>query len=127
MSKLLLIALGGATGSIARYLISTATYTQLGVIRFPLGTLVVNSLGCLVVGILAGLVQKHDLFSDDIRLMLFVGIAGGFTTFSALGLETFELLRHGEWMLAGTYVLASVLIGVAMVGLGYALIGINLK
>jgi CrcB protein len=76
---------------------------------------------------LAGLVQKHDLFSDDIRLMLFVGIAGGFTTFSALGLETFELLRHEEWMLASTYVLASVLIGVAMVGLGYALIGINLK
>jgi CrcB protein len=127
MSKLLLIALGGATGSIARYLISTATYTQFGVIRFPLGTLVVNSLGCLVVGILAGLVQKHDLFSDDIRLMLFMGIAGGFTTFSALGLETFELLRHEEWMLASTYVLASVLIGVAMVGLGYALIGINLK
>jgi len=122
MSKLLLIALGGATGSLARYLISTATYAQFGVSRFPLGTLLVNSLGCLVVGVLAGLVQKYDLFSDDIRLMLFVGVAGGFTTFSALGLETFELLRHEEWMLAGMYVLASVLIGIALVGLGYALI-----
>jgi CrcB protein len=120
--KLLLIAFGGAIGSVARYLVSSATLTTFGPSRFPLGTLVVNGLGCLAVGVLAGMVAKYNLFSDNVRLLLFVGIAGGFTTFSAFGLESFELLRREEWFLAIVYVASSLLLGLTMVAVGYLVI-----
>jgi len=120
--KLLLIGFGGAIGSVARYLVSSSTLTAFGPSRFPLGTLVVNGLGCLAVGVLAAMVAKYDLFSENIRLLLFVGIAGGFTTFSAFGLETFEFLRREEWFLALVYVASSLLVGVVMIVLGFLLV-----
>ena len=63
--------------------------------QFPIGTFIVNVLGCLFVGVLGGLVVKYEFLSADARLFLFTGTAGGFTTFSAFGLETFYLLRKG--------------------------------
>ena len=68
------------------------------------------------------MVAKYDLFSENIRLLLFVGIAGGFTTFSAFGLETFEFLRREEWFLALVYVASSLLVGVVMIVLGFLLV-----
>lgn len=122
MIKLLLIAFGGAIGSVARYLVSSSTLAAFGPSRFPLGTLIVNGLGCLAVGVLAAMVAKYDLFSENIRLLLFVGVAGGFTTFSAFGLESFELLRREEWFLAFVYVASSLLVGVTMIALGFFLV-----
>jgi len=119
MHNLIAIAAGGALGSVARYLLSTWVTAQGGGWRFPWGTLIVNTCGCLAVGILAGLIARYDLFSAQARLFLFVGVAGGFTTFSAFGLDTIGLLKRGEWLLAGTYVLASVIVGLAMVWLGF--------
>ena len=103
----------------ARYLLSGWTLQHTLEWRFPLGTFLVNAIGCLAVGILGGLVVKHDFFSADTRLFLFAGIAGGFTTFSAFGLETFYLLRRHELLVAGGYVASSVIVGILLLWLGF--------
>ena len=122
MNTLLLVAAGGALGSIARYLLSGVALHHTLEWRFPLGTFLVNVIGCLAVGVLGGLVVKHDLLSPETRLFLFTGVAGGFTTFSAFGLETFYLLRRGEALVAGGYVAASVVVGILVLWLGFLLV-----
>lgn len=122
MKALLLVAAGGAVGSVARYLLSGWVLHQTVAWRFPLGTLLVNVIGCFAVGVLGGMVVKHDLFSPEMRLLLFTGIAGGFTTFSALGLETFYLIRRGEALVAGGYVVSSVVVGLLVLWAGFALV-----
>jgi CrcB protein len=122
MSALLMVAAGGALGSVARYLLSGWTLQYTLEWRFPLGTFLVNMIGCLAVGVLGGLVVKHDLFSAETRLFLFTGVAGGFTTFSAFGLETFHLLRRDEVLVAGSYVAASVVAGLFVLWLGFLLV-----
>ena len=87
-----------------------------------MGTFLVNILGCLAVGVLGGLVVKHDFLSPEARLLLFTGIAGGFTTFSAFGLETFHLLRRGEVFVASGYVASSVVVGLAVLWVGFVLV-----
>jgi fluoride exporter len=119
MKALVLVAAGGALGSVARYLLSGWTLHHSSEWRFPLGTFLVNVIGCMVVGILGGLVVKHDAFSAETRLFLFTGLAGGFTTFSAFGLETFHLLRRDEMLIAGGYVVSSVLVGMLVLWLGF--------
>ena len=122
MKSVLLVAFGGAIGSIARYLLSGSVLHHATGWRFPLGTFLVNIIGCLGVGILGGLVVRHDFLSPDARLFLFTGIAGGFTTFSAFGLETFFLLRRDEVLIAGSYVGSSVVIGLLALWLGFSVI-----
>ena len=122
MRGFLLVAAGGAIGSVARYLLSGWTLHHTVAWRFPLGTFLVNVMGCLAVGVLGGLVVKHDWFSPAARLFLFTGIAGGFTTFSAFGLETFYLLRRSEVLVASGYVVASVVVGLLLLWAGFALV-----
>ncbi len=121
-AQVLLVAAGGAIGSLFRYGASSWILQQVPHWRFPVGTFAVNLLGCFVIGILGGLVVKQDWFSHDLRLFLFTGLIGGFTTFSAFGLETFYLLRRGEYWIAGSYIAASVLIGLLAVWIGFCLI-----
>jgi CrcB protein len=121
MKSLLLVACGGAIGSLARFKLSGWILHHTIAWRFPAGTFVVNVLGCLVAGVLGGLVARHEFFSPSTRLLLFTGLLGGFTTFSAFGLETVLLLRRGEWLVAGSYVALSLLVGVAGLWLGFAL------
>jgi len=118
MKSVLMVGIGGFIGSVARYKLGVwlLPFTTQG--RFPLGTFAVNVAGCLVVGFLAGLVERHNLFGTDTRLFLFTGLLGGFTTFSAFGLETMMLLRRGEPWIAATYAGASVVIGITAVWLG---------
>lgn len=116
---LLLVALGGALGSAARFGLSGWALHHSVNWRFPIGTFLVNVIGCLSVGLLGGLVVKHDLLSADARVFLFTGIAGGFTTFSAFGLETFYLLRRGEGLMAGAYVSASVICSLLLLWIGF--------
>jgi CrcB protein len=118
---ILLVALGGAVGSVARYKISGYVLHHTIDWRFPAGTFAVNVLGCLVAGILAGLAEKHDLLSADARLLLFTGLLGGFTTFSAFGLETMYLVRRGDFAIAGANVLLSVVAGLLALFLGLGL------
>lgn len=121
-SGLALVAAGGAVGSVARYAMATQT-TQwaqqlLPATRFPWGTWLVNLLGCLIIGLLAGLALRHAWLSANLRLLLFTGLMGGFTTFSAFGLETVELTMRQHWRIAIAYVLSSVLLGLLATAAG---------
>ena len=123
MKGMLLVALGGAVGSVARYKLSGLVLHHAIDWRFPAGTFAVNVLGCLAAGVLAGLAERHDLLSPEARLLLFTGVLGGFTTFSAFGLETMFLLRRGETWIAGANVLGSVVAGLLALWLGLAVSG----
>jgi CrcB protein len=118
MSKWILIAVGGAAGSLLRYsLQGWAQRLTNGV--FPVGTLSVNIIGCLVIGFLAASFTGPLLIREEYRIGLTVGVLGGFTTFSAFGLETFNLTNDGQFRLALTNVLLSVALGFVAVWLGY--------
>jgi fluoride exporter len=118
MKNLLLVALGGALGSAARYKMSGWILHHTVDWKFPAGTFAVNVLGCLAAGLLAGLAEKHELLSPHTRLLLFTGVLGGFTTFSAFGLETVFLIRRGDWLVATSNVFLSVLAGLVALWLG---------
>lgn len=121
MKGILLVALGGAIGSVVRFKLSGLILHHAIDWRFPVGTFTVNVVGCLVAGVLAGLAEMHEMFSPDTRLLLFTGILGGFTTFSAFGLETMFLLKKGEFLIAGANVVLSVAVGLAALWLGLTL------
>jgi CrcB protein len=88
---------------------------------WPWGTLAVNVLGCLAIGVLLGLAERHDWVSREVRLLLVTGFLGSFTTFSAFGWETYGLLRADEVAQAGAYVVASVVLGLVAVWAGAVL------
>lgn len=113
------VALGGALGSVARFKLSGWVLHYTPGWRFPLGTFVVNLAGCLVVGVLAGLAVKQSTFSPEARLFLFTGLLGGFTTFSAFGLETLLLMKRGAVLPALANVVLSVGLGLTLAWLGY--------
>ena len=119
-NRLLLVSIGGALGSVLRYLMSGAVQRLLRDATFPYGTLCVNVLGCLVVGMLSQLAESRGAFTGDARLFLVVGLLGGFTTFSAFGNETMNLLREAEFDLALANALGSVVLGLGAVWLGRA-------
>lgn len=119
LKSILLVALGGALGSVVRYKLSGWVFHHTVDWQFPAGTFVVNVAGCLIIGVLAGLAVKEDFFSAETRIFLFTGIMGGFTTFSAFGLETFYLLRRGELLVAGSNIVLSVIVGLIVLWLGF--------
>lgn len=122
MMKLLLIAFGGAAGSLMRYGWSIALAPITGRADFPVGTLVINLIGCLLIGFTNGvLLTRLPVLQAEYRALLIVGFLGGFTTFSAYGWETAELFRAGHLLRAGAYLLLSNAVGVALVFAGYAL------
>lgn len=114
----LAVAAGGAIGSLARWQLGQLVQASGPGLRFPVATLLVNLLGCLAIGTLAGLFERSWAGNDPMRLLLFTGLLGGFTTFSAFGLETIELLRRGAPLMAASYIAASVLGGLVAVWLG---------
>ena len=117
-TNILLVGLGGFAGAVARYLVGGWVLHHTLSAKFPWSTFAVNLLGCLIIGLLSGLAERLDWFSPSMRLLLLTGLLGGFTTFSAFGLETVHLLRRGELWIAGAYVLASVLACIFAVWLG---------
>jgi CrcB protein len=106
MPNLLLVMLGGAIGAGCRYQVGRFATHHLGA-GFPWGTLIVNLLGGLLIGALAGTFARTGA-SEQLRLLLAVGVLGGFTTFSAFSLETFDMIARGALAEAFFYVLASV-------------------
>ena len=121
MYKLLLIAIGGAAGTLARYgthVISKGVGDRLA---FPVATLTVTLLGCLLIGFLQGALVERWPVREEYRLMLIVGFLGGFTTFSTFGWDTAQLLREGQFVRAMGYLIASNVLGIAMVFAGYGL------
>ncbi len=114
-----LVAVGGGLGAVARLAVSQWLLPYTLNQRFPWPTFAVNVAGCLVAGLLFAYAAKHSALSPGLRLFLFTGLLGGFTTFSAFGLETAHLLKRGDVTMAALYVLASVVGGVAAIGLAY--------
>ncbi len=90
------VGIGGFIGSLFRFGVSGFVHRLLPFATFPYGTLAVNVSGCLVIGILGGLAESRQVISPELRLFLFLGVLGGFTTFSTFGYETIELLRDAE-------------------------------
>lgn len=122
IKQIMVVALGGAFGSVMRYKLGGYVLHHSQSWQFPLSTLSVNLVGCFVIGVLGALVEHHDLFSPSVRLLLFTGILGGFTTFSAFGYETLFLLRRGLSGIAFSYVLLSVICGTGAVFGGLKLV-----
>lgn len=118
MSKLILIGLGGCLGAIARYLLSGFAHRFYTGGTFPLGTLLVNVLGCLAIGAAMGLIEDKGGLGPATRFVFVIGFLGSFTTFSSFGYETVELLRDGQWQGAGFNALANFGLGVGAVLLG---------
>ena len=120
MGKLLFVGLGGFVGTVARYWLSGVIARRYGE-TFPLGTLVVNALGCFLIGFLFFFFYDRALTSPTFRTVIFIGLLGGFTTFSSYGLQTFTLLKDGEVFLALINVAASNVLCLVLVWLGYSL------
>jgi len=118
MTKWLLIAGGGAFGSVLRYAVQgwVQRATNGG---FPAGTLAVNVLGCILIGFLTALFTGPFLIREEYRVGLSVGILGGFTTFSTFGLETFTLMNAGQFGWAALNMILSCGLGLFAVWLGY--------
>ena len=122
MKALILVGLGGFIGSVARYALGNLVLQLAPQARFPWSTFAVNVLGCLVVGLLAGWTDRYPVLGTDVRLFVFTGLLGGFTTFSAFGLDALSLLRRGEPLLAAIYTGASVGLGLFAAWLGFAMV-----
>lgn len=125
MNHLLLVGLGGFIGAVCRWKAGGWLLHLTMQEKFPYPTFAVNVAGCLAIGILAGLAERHDMFGQGARLFLFTGLLGGFTTFSAFGLETIFLLRRGEPGIAVLYVMASILASLVAVWLGLRMTGVQ--
>ncbi len=118
--NLFAIAVGGAIGSAARYLLSTFVLRASGTL-FPLGTFIVNVIGCLVFGAIAGATSQRVQISATVRLFLLTGILGGFTTFSSFAFESFVLARDGQFAWATINVVGQVVAGLVGMWLAYAI------
>jgi CrcB protein len=116
--NLLAIAIGGAIGSVARYLLSMFVLRVSGTL-FPLGTFAVNVIGCLVFGAIAGATTQRVAISPTVRLFLLTGILGGFTTFSSYAFESFVLVRDGQFLWATINVVGQVVAGMVGLWVGY--------
>lgn len=121
MSQIVAVALGGALGSVGRFLLAGWVGRQVGT-GFPWGTLAVNVIGGLVMGVLIELMAQSWDVSPAVRAFLTVGVLGGFTTFSAFSLETMLLFQRGEIGAALAYVAASVVLCVGAVWCGLRLV-----
>jgi CrcB protein len=120
MLNVLAVALGAAIGANLRYGLVIWAARRFGT-TWPYGTFVINVLGCLLIGALLTLAATRVPLSEPLRLLLVTGLLGGFTTFSAFGYEGFTLITSGNWLGAGLYIGASVVVGLLAVFLGAGL------
>ena len=116
MLNVLLVALGGGLGAAGRYGVSLAAPVQPG--EWPWATFAINVIGSLLIGVLGGWLLTRGEAGEPMRLLLGVGVLGGFTTFSAFSLETMRLIERSDWLGASTYSIGSVLAGLAAVAIG---------
>lgn len=121
MLNCLVVALGGGIGACLRYLIGLVPLKEPFV--FPVKTLVINLLGCFVIGLVASLALKNSSLSSKLVLFVKTGLCGGFTTFSTFALETETLIKTGQSGLAVLYVALSVVAGVGLAFAGEVIVG----
>ena len=121
MKIIIAIGLGGACGSVLRYLVSGWAQQLSNTTTFPVGTLAVNVIGCLLIGILAGLSENAGVFGPSARAFLLIGLLGGFTTFSTFAYETTALTRDAQFFSAFLNIALQVTTGLFAAWLGYKL------
>ncbi|HKY27779.1 MAG TPA: fluoride efflux transporter CrcB [Pyrinomonadaceae bacterium] len=118
MQKTILVGLAGLAGTLLRYWLSGVVARRFGE-TFPWGTMAVNVIGCFLAGATFYLTEERFLVSPTVRTVILIGLLGGFTTFSSYGLQTFTLIREGEFGWATLNVAVSNLLGLLMVWAGY--------
>ena len=120
MQKYLMIAIGGALGSIARYLVGSAVANRMGV-RFPYGTFVINLTACVIIGFSLTLMSRRTEMNPAWRFLIPIGFVGAYSTFSTFEWETFTSLQTGAYLIAVLYVTLSCLLGLLAVWAGVLL------
>ena len=118
--RLLLIGLFGAIGTLARYGLQGVVQIKMGG-TFPYGTLLINLTGCFFLGLIGQLTLNRIIVPPEWRMAIAIGFFGGYTTFSSFGWETAKMMEAGEWLRAGTYVAASVVLGLFLSVVGIRL------
>jgi len=119
MKAVILVAIGGAIGSVLRYLVAIwmkNLYTS----EFPWHTFSVNIMGCLLIGFMFS-ITLENVTLENLRLFMMVGVLGGFTTYSSFGLETFDLIKQNKFLFASSYILATNIFGLVAVFCGYSI------
>ena len=114
----LMVGAGGLLGAVLRYLASTWVQGSVGDGGFPYGTLAVNAAGCLAIGLIAGYAEARQPLSAEAQAFVVVGVLGGFTTFSAFGIDTIRLVRDGAYVAGAANVFLQVAVGLAAVAVG---------
>jgi len=123
MMKVMMVAVGGSIGATTRYLVSTWAAEKFGT-DFPYGTLIVNVVGCFIIGAFMTLATERLIVSPYWRLLVTVGFVGGLTTFSSYSYETFKLLEEANIMMAMYNLLANVMMGFLATWLGISAAGL---
>lgn len=121
LKEIMLVGLGGGVGSVLRYLVSI-WLGKVGRAGFPWTTFAVNMLGCMLIGILIGLLAKSQQTGQQLRLLLVTGFCGGYTTFSTFASENLALLQSGQVIMTIVYVLSSTVLGILLVAAGCLLV-----
>ena len=118
---LLLVGVGGFLGASMRYLAAAWVQNAIGSAGFPYGTLAVNAAGCLLIGLVVGFFEARQPLSSEAQAFVIVGVLGGFTTFSAFGMDTIRLVRDGAYLAGSANVVLQVAIGLSAVAVGLRL------
>ena len=114
---IILVGVGGGIGSIFRYLTSVLVNKHFHPV-FPWATFIANILGCLIIGLLLGLFERHQLTNPDLKYLFITGFCGGYTTFSTFATENMDLFQTGNSLMAFLYIASSILVGILAVWLG---------
>jgi CrcB protein len=118
VSGMFLVGFGGFVGAVLRYVVSGWVEKWSSGVHFPYGTLAVNLVGCLMIGLLSQLADSRGVFTSETRLFVFIGMLGAFTTFSTFGNETLNLLRAGKSLFVLGNMTVHLVGGLGMVWLG---------
>lgn len=120
IKNIFLVLLGGGIGSVVRYLLSYFL-TKNSTTQFPWATFIANCLGCLIIGLLFGYIQKNNVQNETLKLLVITGFCGGFTTFSTFSLENIQFIQNQNYNLALLYTISSIFIGFLGVLIGFKL------
>lgn len=121
MIKIAMVGLGGGMGAMCRFMVYEICLTLVKNAWLPYGTIIVNAVGCFAIGLLGGIAETRDIFSPEMRALIFIGFLGGFTTFSTFGFELFFFIRNGQAGIAALNAAIQFTLGLLGVWTGFSL------